>query len=258
MLLVATGCSEYIRVQKSTDIMEKYTYAKKYFNEGKYSRTAALLEEVSPLLKSTSDGEVSLYLLAQTYEKLKNYSLAALKYQEYYKQFPTGRWAEEAQYNAGYVLSKELPDVKLDQNATYQAINELQRFLDNYPQSNKASDARNILFDLQEQLALKELQTIKLYYNLGNYIFNNYESCIITARNAMQAYPYSKYKEEMHYYIVASLYQIAYNSIESKQQERLRNLRDEYYSFINEYPSGPFQRKLEPYFVYASKKIREE
>ena len=44
---------------------------------------------------------------------------------------------------------------------------------------------------------LKELENAQLYYNLGNYMGNNYESAVITAKNALKEYPYSKYKEQL-------------------------------------------------------------
>lgn len=238
--------------------MEKYSYAKKYFNTKKYSRAAALLDEVVPYLNGTSDAEMSLFLHGQAYYEMKDYYVAHEKFVQYYTQYPSGEFAELARFYAGYGLSLDIPDPRLDQGATYAAIKELQSFLDYYPQSDKAQDAKVALFKLQEQLAYKALLSAQLYYNLGNYIFNNYESCIITARNAMKDYPYSDHKEEMHYLVVASLYEIAYNSVIEKQQERLRDLRDEYYNYINEYPNGKYAKKLEKYFIYAQKNIKDE
>ncbi len=238
--------------------MEKYSYAKKYYEEKKYSRAANLLDEIVPYLKGSSEAENSLFLLAQTYYALEDYQTAQLKYKEYYTTYPSGHFAEEAMFYSGYGLSLDVPDPRLDQSKTYEAIRELQNFVDTYPQSNRVNDAKKILFRLQEQLAYKELLATKLYYNLGSYLFNNYESCIVTARNAIRNYPYSDYKEEFHYYVVRSLYEIARNSIIEKQQTRLRDLRDEYYNYLNEYPQGKHLSELKNYFEYAEKNIREE
>ena len=258
LTLIMSSCGEYVRVQKSTDVMEKYSYAKKYYNTKKYSRAATLLEEVVPYLKGTGEAENSLFLLAQTYDALKDYQNAQIRYKEYYTTYPSGQFAEEAHFLSGYVLAQDVPDPRLDQSKTYEAIRELQSFVDNYPNSTRTADAKKQLFDLQEHLAYKELLTCRLYYNLGNYLFNNYESCIITARNATKDFPFSDYKEDFHYLVVSSLYEVARNSVIEKQQTRLRDLRDEYYNYINEFPNGKYVKQVEKYFAYADKHIREE
>lgn len=96
-------------------------------------------------------------------------------------------------------------------------IEELQGFLDYFPRSDKVSIAQNAIFEMQDKLTLKELQNAQLYYNLGNYMGNNYESAIITARNAIKTYPYSRYKEDLEMVILKSKYQEAVQSVEEKK-----------------------------------------
>ncbi|PWL98127.1 MAG: outer membrane protein assembly factor BamD [Clostridiales bacterium] len=254
-VLLLSSCNELTKVQKSTDLYEKYSYAKKFYNTGKYEWAAQTLEEILPYFRGSSEMEQALYLKAQAYYKAKDYVQAQTAFSQYYTEFPNGEYTELARFYSGYGLAQDIPDPRLDQAKTIAAMQELQLFLDYYPQSEKAEEAKQLLFSLQENLAEKEVLSAKLYYNLGNYIFNNYESCIITARNAMKSYPYSIHKEEMHYYVVASLYQIAKNSVVEKQQQRLRDLRDEYYNFINEFPEGKYRKTVDKYFEYAEKNI---
>ncbi|MBR8704138.1 outer membrane protein assembly factor BamD [Porphyromonas levii] len=255
VLLFATSCNELAKVQKSTDLYEKYSYAKKFYNTGKYAWAAQTLEEILPYFRGSSEMEPALYLKAQSYYKMKDYQQAQLAFKQYYTDFPNGEYTELARFYSGYGLAQDIPDPRLDQSKTMSAMHELQQFIDFYPQSEKAEEAKQLLFTLQENLALKEVLNAKLYYDLGNYIFNNYESCIITARNAMKTYPYSIHKEEMHYYVVASLYEIAKNSVQEKKQQRLRDLRDEYYNFINEFPDGKRRKDVDKFFAYAEKNI---
>ena len=65
--LALSSCSEYHKILKSTDRDLKYSYAKKYFEEGKYSRSVTLLEELIAFMKGTAQAEESLYLLAQSH-----------------------------------------------------------------------------------------------------------------------------------------------------------------------------------------------
>ena len=99
---------------------------------------------------------------------------------------------------------------------------------------------RTLFSSFRTNLPSKNAQ---LYYNLGTYLGNNYESAIIVARNAIKDYPYSKYKEDLELLILKSRYQEADQSIEEKKADRFREVIDEYYSFINNYPDSPTARK---------------
>ena len=136
-------------------------------------------------------------------------------------------------------------------------IEELQGFLDYFPRSDKVSIAQNAIFEMQDKLTLKELQNAQLYYNLGNYMGNNYESAIITARNAIKTYPYSRYKEDLEMVILKSKYQEAVQSVEEKKADRFREVIDEYYSFINNYPDSPNKEEAENILKIARRHVGE-
>ena len=92
---------------------------------------------------------------------------------------------------------------------------------------------------------------------LGNYMGNNYQSAIITAQNALKEYPYTRYKETLSMLILKSKYQEAVQSIEEKKPERFRDVIDEYYSFINDYPSGEYSKEAENIFKVANKYVKD-
>ena len=140
---------------------------------------------------------------------------------------------------------------------TIKAIEELQGFLDFFPRSDKVSLAQNAIFELQDKLTLKELQNAQLYYNLGTYLGNNYESCIVTAHNAIKEYPYSKYKEDLEMLVLKAKYQEAVLSVEEKKADRFRDVIDEYYSFINNYPESKNLSEAENIFKIARKYVKD-
>ena len=253
--LLFSSCGEYNKILKSTDYEMKYSYAKKYFNAKQYSRAATLLDELVPILKGTAYAEESLYLLAQSYYGQKDYETASQYFNTYYTTYPKGEYAELSRYYSGQGLYLDSPDPRLDQTQTYDAIKQLQLYLEYYPQSDRAKEAQDMMFELQEKLAYKELLAAKLYYNLGSYMGNNYESSVITAQNALKDYPYSKYREELMYYVLRSKYEMAVMSIDEKLQNRYRDVIDEYYAYVNEYPEGKYKKQAEKYFDYANKRI---
>ena len=250
--VLLSSCGEYNKILKSTDYELKYSYAKKYFNAKQYSKSATLLDELVPIFKGTANAEESLYLLAQSYYGQKDYQTASQYFNTYYTTYPKGEFTELARYYSGYGLYLDSPDPRLDQAQTYEAINQLQLYLEYYPQSERAKKAQNIMFELQEKLAYKELLAVRLYFNLGTYMGNNYLSCVITAQNALKNYPYSKYREEFMFYTIRAKYELAVVSVEEKLQGRYREVVDEYYNYMNEYPEGKYVKQVQKFYDYAT------
>ena len=91
-----------------------------------------------------------------------------------------------------------------------------------YPASDKKLESQQMIFDLQDKLVMKDYLSAKLYYNLGNYMGNNFESCVITAQNALKDYPYTHHREDLSILILRAKYGMAQNSIEEKKQERFQ------------------------------------
>ena len=246
-----SGCGEYNRILKSTDRDLKYTYAKKYFEEKKYKRSIDLLEELVPYMKGTAHAEESLYLLGQSYYNSKDYLSSTQIFTTYYNSYPRGEYAEPALYYAAYGMYLDSPTHELDQSKTYKSISEFQRYIELYPQTERAEQAKHYMFELQEKLALKELMAAKLYLRLGNYMGNNYEASVITSREALKNYPYSKYAEEFQMLILRARYDLAENSISKAKAQRYRTVIDEYFNYINSYPSGEFTKEAEGYYKTA-------
>lgn len=256
-LLLLTSCGEYNKVLKSTDANVKFEYAKKAFEKGKYGQACTLLSEIVTVMKGTEHAEEALYLLGLSHFENKDYISSGAYFKTYYTHYPKGKYAELARFYSGYGYYLDSPEPQLDQTTTHKAIEELQNFLDYFPKSDKVSIAQNAIFELQDKLVLKELQNAVLYYNLGTYLGNNYESAVITAQNAIKEYPYSKYKEQLQMLILKSRYQEAILSVDEKKEDRFRIVIDEYYSFINDYPESETRQEADHIFKIAGKYVKD-
>lgn len=254
-LLLLGACGEYNKIVKSTDRDLKYSYAKKYFDQGKYDRSITLLQELVPFFKGTDKAEESLYLLAQSYYNSKDFISATEIFTTYYNTFPSGEYAEPSLFYSAYGMYLDSPEALLDQSKTYKAISEFSRYLDTYPQSERTEQAKQYMFELQEKLALKELKSAQLYLNLGNYMGNNYESAVIVAREALKNYPYSKYAEDYQMIILRARFEFAARSNLKLQPERYRVVVDEYFNYKNTYPNGKYTNEAEKYYKQALSKI---
>ena len=254
MLLLFGSCaSEFNKVYRSPDNDYKYEYAKQLFATKKFNQAIVLLEEVVQLKKGSDQAEECLFMLAMAQYNNSDYEGAAATFRKYHQSYPRGIFAEQASFFVGQSLYESTPEPRLDQSPTIGAINAYQEFLDYYPESKRRQEAQSRLFELQDKLVLKELQNATLYYNLGNYMGNNYESAVITAQNAIKSYPYSKYKEDLEMLVLRARFKEASESVEEKKQERFRTVIDEYYSFVNDYPESKMRKEADNIFKIANK-----
>lgn len=255
-IILFGSCSEYSYLYKNNDYRYKYEVAKMFYVNGDYTKACTLIEDVLMQLKGTPQADESLYLLGNAYFNRGDYDLAATYFKQYYTSYPHGKLAELARYQSGKSLYMNSPEPRLDQTDSYHAIQELQIFCEYYPNSKYKEEATNMIYALQDKLAKKELESTKLYYNLGTYLGNNYESCIVTAQNALRNYPYSKLREDFYIYILRSKYQMAQESVEERLLERFRETLDEYYTFKNEFPESKYMKEADRIQEHALKVVK--
>lgn len=252
-----TSCGEYQKVLKSTDYDFKYNYALKCMNQKQWGKAATLLEELVPIYKGTEKAEESLYNLARCYFLNKDYISAGPYFTAYYTTYPKGQYTEQSRYYCGVGCFRDSPEAKLDQTDTYKAINELQMFLEYFPKSEYAPEAQKMIADLQEKLAYKEYLSAKLYFDLGNYTGNNYQSAIITAQNTLRDYPFTQLREDLYFLILRSKNEEARMSVIEKKKDRYRDVIDEYFAFKNEFPTGKFLKQADDIYEKANKIVKE-
>ena len=196
-------------------------------------------------------------MLGMSYYNQNDYQTAAQTFTQYYNVYPRGTFTELARFHAGKALYLDTPEPRLDQSGTYNAIQQLQMFLENFPNSAKKDEAQNMIFALQDKLVMGEYLSAKLYYNLGNYLGNNYESCVITAQNALKDYPYTNMREDLSILILRAKYEMAVFSVEDKREERYREAVDEYYAFKNEFPESKYMKDADRIFKEAQKILKD-
>jgi outer membrane protein assembly factor BamD len=260
LLLLAlnfSSCSDYQKILKSNDSEFKYNKAIAYFEKGDFIEASTLFEDVSADFKGTDRSETVLNYMAKSYMGQKDYSSASEYYTTYVKTYPKGKFVVESKFMIGYCFYLDSPDARLDQSATHSAIAAFQEFLEVYPESDRAAEATKLLDEMNDKLAYKAYFNAKLYYNLGNYLGNNYESAVISAQNALKQFPATKYREELSFLILEAKFQQAEQSVESKKLDRYRNTIDEYYNLINEFPSGKFRKKADKIFNESKKIVKE-
>ena len=257
-LLLLSGCTQYAKVQKSMDFDYKYELAKVYYMEGEYSQASSLLEDVLAFTKGTAFAEESLYMLAMCYYNMDDYVTASHYLTTYCNTYPRGIYAETARFMSARALYLDTPDPRLDQSSTIKAIGEIQVFTEYYPYSKYRQQANAMLYELHDRLVEKEYRSAKLYYDLGNYMGNNYQACIITAQNALNDYPYTKLREDLSRLILRARYGMAKESVQEKMMDRYRDTEDEYYAFKNEFPESKYMKEADRIYRETLKALKNK
>lgn len=253
VVLSFASCTQYQKLLKSKDYELKYTKAIEYYEAGDFTRASALLYDVIGIYRGTEKSQEAHFTYANCLFRMKDYLLAGHYYKTFVQSYPTSSYLEESQFMAAYCNFKQSRGARLDQTETYEALEAFQLFINLYPNSPRVTEATNLMEDLHEKLVYKSYLNAKLYFNLGIYLGNNYKSAIIAARNTLDEYPDTHYREELSFLILESKNIQAINSIEELKKDRLRDAVDEYYAFINEFPTSQYLGKANEYFEKISK-----
>jgi len=234
------------KILKSTDKKRKFEIAMDFYNKKKYDNAIAILEDLLGITKGdTMQRSVAYYYSMAHYKtnRSENFPLAAYYFRDFAQSFPTDARAEESAYMSAYCYYLSSPRYTLDQEGTYKAIEQVQYFVENYPQSPKVKDANELIFKLREKLAYKKLTQANLYYRT-----EYYKSAKITYEEMINTYPDSKYVEEARAGMIRSMYYYAKSSVFEKQQERYMLTINLYQSFVDKYKNSTYIRELENYY----------
>ena len=261
MALFLVSCrSKFNRDYKNPNVDYKYEAAKAYYLEGEYNKASQLLETMITMLKGGDKAEESLMLLAMCYYNSNDYETASQYFKLHYSNYPRGEYAEYSRFHSGKSLFMDITEPELDQSGTFVAINELQLFMEYFPQSKYRDEAQELIAKMQDVLVKKDYLSAKLYYDLGDYMAymgNNYEACIITAQNALKDFPFTSIREDISMLILKARYKMAHNSVKDKQLERYRSTVDEYYAFKTEFPESKYLKEAEKYYKEAAKYVED-
>ncbi len=247
LILLTGACSGYEKLLKSNDIEAKYKAGMEYYEEGNYMRAVTLFGQVIPRLKGTERAEELDYLYAKCHYEMRDYVMAGHYFSEFVKTYFTSPRAEEADFMGAYCYYKLIARVELDQTNTYKTISAFTLFKTKFPDSDRIAEANNYIKECEELLVEKSYINAKLYYDL-----EKYKAAIVAIQNSLIDYPDTKYREELLYLKLRSIFLMAENSVSMKQLERFQDTIDEYYSFIDEFPQTKYAREAEKMYNRSS------
>ncbi|MEI6049939.1 MAG: outer membrane protein assembly factor BamD [Bacteroidota bacterium] len=251
ILMLVSSCGEYEKLLKSTDIDLKKQKAKEYYDAGQYVKTTELLTQILPRFRATEEAEELNWMNAQAYYGMKDFYMAGSYFKSFIDQFPFGKHAEDANYMAALCDYNIAPRSELDQDNTKNAIEGFKIFINRFPASLKIEEARKLEKELEEKLVEKSYMSAKLYYEM-----NQYKAAVVALNNSLKEYADTKYREEMMFLKLNSLYLYAEKSFANKQKERYQATLDDYYSFMEEFPKSQYSKDVNDIFQKTNKYLK--
>ncbi len=240
MSVILGSCSSYSKIQKSQDFKYKYDKALEYYERNDYYKAMTLFDQVIPFYRGKPEAENIGYKYAYAYFYQKEYIMASYYFNRFSKTYPRNERAEECAFMAAKCKYLESPDYKLDQTNTYEAINELQLYINAYPYSDQVEQCNNLIDELRNKLQKKELEMAKLYLKM-----DKYKAAVTSFENLLKNYPDTPFREDAMFYTIKAYYFYASKSIKKKRRERYMEAVDTYNEFVKLYPDSKFNRDVE-------------
>ena len=98
------------------------------------------------------------------------------------------------------------------------AINELQEFLNNYPNSERSKNISQLIDELSYKLEFKAYENARQYYKMGEYKAAN-----VAFENVLEDFPSTKLRSKIYDYIMKSRYELAMKSVYGLKDERIES-----------------------------------
>ena len=251
-LICCTSCNEFSRILKSTDNDMKYEVAMDYYDRKDYNHALQLFDLLQNSFRNTPKGEMITYRTAMCYYLTYDYEIAAYYFNKYVSTYPFSPEAEHAAFMDAYCSYMTSPNINLDQQNTYTAIEHLESYLERYPQGDSAARANELLVNLNNKLEEKDYNICMLYYRM-----ENYNAAITCFENLLKKYPNTSHREEILSDMAKTYYDYAENSVPEKQKERYEACVERYNTLSYLYPDSPYLKEVEASVVKARKKLEK-
>lgn len=214
--------------------LTKYQEAVLRYETKDYYEALRLFEEALPLLRGKEEEPSVHFYCAYCHFHQGKYLQGADRFKYFSETFLRDPRVEEAVYMQGHALYAGSPDVKLDQAPTQEAVHALLDYLDRYPEGEYVEQACIQLEALNGKLALKDLNSAKLYHQL-----THYRAAVVTLNNFQKDFPGSVYDEEAAYIKADAQYR--FFKKEGAGQEEPHRVAIKYcQEFLNHYPDSKY------------------
>jgi outer membrane protein assembly factor BamD len=251
LILVAAGCTGGQRVI-SDNPEDAFNRAKRLYDEGNYTRAIEQFQNVFNYGRTSEWASDAQFYLAESYMETEQYLLAADEFTRFVNLYRQDARAEEAAFKRALAYYRLSPPYQLDQSDTRQAINYLRLFIEQYPTSEYAERAGNMLQELRNKLARGEYEAAQLYERR-----ELFQAAALTYERVLEKYPESDWADDALLGAIQAYMRYSQASVQSRQQQRLQQALDSYHRFIELFPNSPLLEEAERLYKQARSRMDE-
>lgn len=251
-LMIFSSCGQYQKALKTEDLSVKYEMAETLYKKGDYNRAERLFEQIVTPYLGKPQGERVLFMYADGFYQRRRYLLAAYQFEKFLKNYPKSIKAQEVAFLEGKCYFLEAPKYSLSQDETYKAIDKIQSFIDKYPNSEYVREANNMMLELLTKLQRKSFEIAKGYHKI-----KDFQAAIKSFDNFLIENPGSSFKEEVLFLKLHSAYELASNSVKSKEKQRFEDAKSVYENFTRLFPNSPYREKADKMAIEINKKLTQ-
>lgn len=251
-ILMLSSCSKLTKALKEPSPEKRYEIALGYYEAEDYGRAGIVFEDLIPDIYGKTMAERVQFYYAYCHYHQKQYDLAEYYFKNFHDTYQRSPFAIEALFMHAYSLYESTPQYNLDQGNTDRAIQELQEFINRYPESNYVAQATAAIRDLRAKLERKSFEVAKLYEQL-----RRYKSAVIAYESFRQSYPDSEYREEAAFRKIRSQYELSKLSFNYLKEERYEEVIKLYLKFVDRYSESAFLKEAEKYYEGATKELQD-
>jgi outer membrane protein assembly factor BamD len=174
---------------------ERFAYATKLFNDKDYFEAKTQFRIIILNAPGSAVVDQAQFYLAECHFNMDEFITAASEYEKLIRLYPRSALLDDAQYKNALCYDKLSPKSDLDQKYTFKAIEEYQRFMEEFSASELAAEAEKRLSALRNKLAKKEFNTGNLYRKM-----TLYEAAIFSFDDVLNRFYDSQYAEPALFY----------------------------------------------------------
>ena len=232
IILILAGCgAPGLRLESNAQ--DQFKLAQKEYDKNHWLKAIEGFQKVIFNFPGADIVDTAQYFLSMSYYSNKEYELAAVEFQRLRTNYPQSAYYDEAQYMNGVCYLKNTPGhYALDQEDLKTAIQQLQDFIIDNPDSPLVPEAERVILEGMTKLARKEYENGMLYFKLYQY-----KSAGIYFQYVIDNYTGTEYSAKAQY----RLAEIAF------KKEEFADALLKFRNFITVYPENELVPKAEEY-----------
>ena len=206
LILISLGIVVSCAGKKPTEqlsLEERYKRGQEFLENKKYYNAQQEFQIIVLSGSHTELGDDAQFYLAESYFKNEEYILAIAEYERLTRKMKFSTYVENCRWRICQAYVAESPNYYHDQSNTEKALQKLQEFIEEYPDSEYRSDANNTVSELRNKLAKKILESALMYIKL-----RAYDSAIVAYEDLLRQYYDTDLAEEAHAGIIRSYSQL--------------------------------------------------